>query len=102
MCPEKNLTLPPRTSQVRQSSLVQVAGESHIRINNKSVPAKDRKLKPFEPRKITANAKKCLGKTVAYDMFRNNAEHYVTMWRYGKAWSDQVISVLSIACPRVT
>lgn len=79
-----------RNVEVRQSSLAQVAGESHVRINNKSVPAKDRKLKPFEPRKIISNAKKCLGKTLLYDMFKNNAEHYVTLWRYGKAWSDQV------------
>ena len=77
--------------QVRLSTLAEVAKDSLVRINNKTVPAKDRKLKALEPRKIVANARKCLGKTVLYDMLTSNAEHYVTLWRYGKAWSDQVI-----------
>ncbi len=76
---------------VRQSSLEEVAGDSLLRINNKDVPAKERGLKALEPRKIIANARRCVGKVVVHNMLSNNAEHFVTLWRYGVGWSDQVI-----------
>ncbi len=75
---------------VRQSSLHDVAGESLVRINNKTVPAKERKLRALDARRIVAHARRSLGRSVQYDMIRCNAEHHVTLWRYGKAWSDQV------------
>ena len=87
----ENSDIASRNVQARQSLLSEVAKDSLVRINNKAVPAKDRKLKAFDAKKIVANARKCLGKTVLYDMLTSNAEHYVTLWRYGKAWSDQVI-----------
>ncbi len=75
---------------VRQSSLEEVAGDSLLRVNNKEVPAKERGLKALETRKIITNARRCVGKVVVHNMLSNNAEHFVTLWRYGVGWSDQV------------
>ncbi|RWS06312.1 HRAS-like suppressor 3, partial [Dinothrombium tinctorium] len=74
---------------VKEARLVDVAANSYVRVNNKEVPAKERKLTPFDSETTVANAKQFVGCRVEYNMLTRNCEHYLTEWKYGKAWSDQ-------------
>lgn len=78
---------------VKESFLHELAGYSYVRVNNKLVPAKDRGLSTFDTDTVLANAKSMVGGRVEYNFLTKNAEHYLTEWKYGKAWSDQVCNV---------
>lgn len=75
---------------VKESPLVEVAAGSYCRVNNKVVPAKERGLEPLPVAKVLAEAYKHVGKRVTYNLVTQNYEHYLTSWKYGAGWSDQV------------
>lgn len=89
-----NNEIPSDTAMVRLSSLADVAGPSGVRVNNKSVGAKERGLEPLPLDEILQNCYSDLEKQVGFNMLTRNSEHYVTDWKYGKGWSDQVGFVL--------
>lgn len=61
-----------------------------MRVNNKKVPAKNRAVVSLKSKTIIQNVSKLIGKTVEYNILTKNSEHYVTEWKYGHSWSDQV------------
>ena len=75
---------------VKRDALTSVAGSSFVRANNKEVPAKERLLVAHSPTEVVQNALRMVGKLVPYNTLTRNSEHYLTEWKYGKAWSDQV------------
>lgn len=79
------------SATVKIGKLIEVCGASPVRVNNKDVPAKERGLKALPSDKVISASKKLVGKTVNYNLLSRNCEHFVTEWKYGKAWSDQVI-----------
>lgn len=85
-----NNEIPSDTALVRLSSLVDVAIMSGVRVNNKVVGAKERGLEPLSIDDILERCYLYLDKEVDFNMLTRNSEHYVTEWKYGKGWSDQV------------
>lgn len=81
---------------VRLSSLPDVAGMSGVRVNNKSVGAKERNLEPLPVDQVVKNACALVNKTVEFNMLTKNSEHYVTEWKYGQGWSDQATVTLNV------
>lgn len=61
-----------------------------MRVNNKIMEAKTYKVKAFDAATVMENAEENVDNEVPYNVLSVNCEHYVTKWRYGKAWSDQV------------
>ncbi|RWS29687.1 HRAS-like suppressor 3 [Leptotrombidium deliense] len=80
---------------VKEAKLIEVAANSYIRVNNKEVPAKERRLVAFDNETTVANAKKFVGLRVEYNLLTKNCEHYLTEWKYGKSWSDQAAVALN-------
>jgi HRAS-like suppressor 3 len=74
---------------VKEGFLIEVAGSSYVRVNNKDVPANHRGLTTFDADTVVANARSMMGSRVPYNFLTKNCEHYLTEWRYGKSWSDQ-------------
>ncbi|KAK6062265.1 NC domain protein, partial [Cooperia oncophora] len=72
------------TAQVRCDSLMAVAGEDMVRINN----AHDIDHQPFPPRIVVERATLQLG-SGNYNIFLNNCEHFVKWCRYGNRISGQ-------------
>lgn len=91
-----NNEIPSDTAVVRLSSLVDVAGISGVRVNNKSVGAKERGLEPLVIDDILESCYSCLDKEVDFNMLTRNSEHYVTEWKYGQGWSDQAAVTMSV------
>ena len=79
---------------VKVKSLQSLGGDSFVRVNNKEVPAKERSLTPLDPDKVVAKALSMVGSKVEYNMLTRNNEHYLTEWKYGQPWSDQVSGTL--------
>lgn len=77
-------------ANVRMDPLSFVAGGSLVRINNQESQAAEKGLGPLPVESLVENARKLVGTQVQYDLFKKNCEHYVTEWRYGIPWSDQV------------
>ncbi|XP_055327658.1 lecithin retinol acyltransferase-like [Paramacrobiotus metropolitanus] len=77
-------------ANVKLDDLQVVAGGSRVRINNQEPRAAHRNLQPLPMEKLVEDARKLVGTQVHYDLFRKNCEHYVTEWRYGEGWSNQV------------
>ena len=91
---EENQDLPDTEhAVVREHFLIDIAVSSFVRVNNKEVPAKERGMASFDSDTVVANAKSMVGSRVVYNMLTKNCEHYLTEWKYGKAWSDQVIEL---------
>lgn len=88
---------------VKRDALVAVAGNSFVRANNKEVPAKERSLVANPPIEVVHQALRMVGKLVPYNTLTRNSEHYLTEWKYGRGWSDQVSCHLFLAffwvCP---
>ena len=80
-------------SFVRRSFLKEVAGDCLVRVNNKEVPAKERGLDCLPLEEILSRSLNSVGQSVPYNFLTKNVEHYVTEWRYGVGWSDQVSEV---------
>lgn len=78
---------------VRLCDLANLAPSCLMRINNKTVPSRRKKLKPFCPEEIVKNALSCVGRLVPYNILYTNSEHYITEWRFGQSWSDQVSAI---------
>ena len=70
--------------------LAELTGGVLVRVNNKRVPAKNRGVTSLKPKTIIQNVSKLIGKNVEYNILTRNSEHYVTEWKYGISWSDQV------------
>lgn len=75
---------------VRRDKLVNVVGSDKVRINNKEIRAKDRGLTPLDTDQVLANVRSMVGSKVEYNLLTQNVEHYLTEWKYGTSWSDQV------------
>ncbi|XP_003742212.1 HRAS-like suppressor 3 [Galendromus occidentalis] len=88
--------IPTDWAFVQKSSLEQVAGCSRVRVNNKSVRARERGVKPLEKEKVVQYALENLDQKVEYNVLTRNAEFYVTQWKYGHGWSDQASIALSV------
>ncbi|XP_054714172.1 phospholipase A and acyltransferase 1-like [Uloborus diversus] len=91
-----NNEIPSDTAEVRLSSLVDVAGMSGVRVNNKIVGAKERGLDAFPADDVVEKAYSYLDKEVDFNMLTRNSEHYVTEWKYGEGWSDQAAVTMSV------
>ncbi|XP_035230020.1 phospholipase A and acyltransferase 1-like [Stegodyphus dumicola] len=91
-----NNEIPSDTAVVRLSSLVDVAGLSGVRVNNKSVGAKERGLEALPVEDVIHNSYSYLDKEVDFNMLTRNSEHYVTEWKYGHGWSDQAAVTMSV------
>lgn len=91
-----NNEIPSDTAVVRLSNLADVAGPSSVRVNNKSVGAKERVLEPLPLEEVIQNCYSCLDKEVGFNMLTRNSEHYVTEWKYGQGWSDQAAVTMSV------
>ena len=77
-------------ARVARCLLRDVAGESLVRVNNKTVRAKERVVSALPCDVIVSSALRLVGGTVGYNFLTRNSEHYVTEWRYGSSWSDEV------------
>lgn len=88
--------IPSKHVTVKLTSLVEVAGESGVRINNKEVPAKEKSLSPLPVDETLQRALAVIGTNVNYNLLTKNCEHYVTEWKYGRGWSDQAAMTLSV------
>ena len=84
--------IPTEWALVKMCPLIDVAGCSGVRVNNKYVRAKERAIKPLDKEQIVQRAVEKLNQKVEYNFLTRNAEFYATRWRYGQGWSDQVIS----------
>ncbi|GAV04291.1 hypothetical protein RvY_14594 [Ramazzottius varieornatus] len=80
------------SATVRMEDLTTVAGFSQVRINNQEAEATSRGLQAIPVDELMEKAKKLVGTAVPYDVLSRNCEHYVTEWRYGEPWSEQVES----------
>ncbi|XP_013781893.1 HRAS-like suppressor 3 [Limulus polyphemus] len=96
VCGMNNEDFPTETGVIKLEKLIDVAGFSRVRVNNKEVPAKERNLTPLTPNQVVARARAFVGKVVEYNLLTSNCEHYVTEWKYGKGWSDQASVALSV------
>ena len=85
-----------QTAEVTLLSLEDFANDSPVRVNNKEVPARTRGLSPLPINDILENASRLIGQKVRYNYLTKNSEHYVTEWRFGHGWSDQVSLAASI------
>ncbi|XP_003742214.1 HRAS-like suppressor 3 [Galendromus occidentalis] len=88
--------IPTDWALVQKSSLAQVAGCSRVRVNNKSVRAKERGMKSLDKDAVVQRALEQLDKKVEFNVLMRNAEFYVTQWKYGHGWSDQAAIALSV------
>ncbi|XP_023229561.1 phospholipid-metabolizing enzyme A-C1-like [Centruroides sculpturatus] len=88
--------IPTKHVTVKLASLVDVAGVSGVRINNKEVPAKEKSLPPLPVDEVLQRALAVIGTKVNYNFLTKNCEHYVTEWKYGRGWSDQAATTLSV------
>jgi cell wall-associated NlpC family hydrolase len=77
-------------ASVKLEQLAVVAGESKCRINNQEAEATARGLQALNVKELMEKARNLVGETVPYHLLNKNCEHYVTEWRYGKSWSEQV------------
>jgi len=77
-------------AMVEKHKLIEVGGDSLVRINNKQVPARKRGLAPLKWKKMSQTLMKVVGQRVTYNILTRNAEHFVTEWKFGTSWSDQV------------
>lgn len=88
---------------VERCSLEKAAQDCLVRVNDKEVPAKERRLTPLPPETVVENALKAVGRTIRHNIVIRNSEHFVTQLKYGVGWSDQAkamqgnMSVLSPA-----
>lgn len=77
--------------RIMRDKLVEYANGSPCRINNKLESAKKRNLKQRELNKVMAEAWSMLDSQVEYSRLSFNCEHQATLWKFGTAFSDQVI-----------
>ena len=83
---------------VEHVPLLEVAHNCHVRVNNKQVPAKDRGLQDVSQKDVVNNALNSVGRTVSYNFFSSNSEHFVTRLKYGVGWSDQARFLHVLIC----
>ncbi|XP_041360903.1 uncharacterized protein LOC121377094 [Gigantopelta aegis] len=76
-------------ARVARCSLLDVVGDSLVRVNNKTVRAKERGVSVLPVDVTVKNALSLVGSTVTYNFLTRNSEHYVTEWRYDSSWSDE-------------
>ncbi|OQR75311.1 group XVI phospholipase A1/A2-like [Tropilaelaps mercedesae] len=70
--------------------LTELAGCSRVRVNNKSVRAKERQVRPLDGAQVATRALAQRGHKLDFNFLTRNAEFYVTQWKYGQGWSDQI------------
>ncbi|XP_022653361.1 HRAS-like suppressor 3 [Varroa jacobsoni] len=79
--------------------LAELAGCSRVRVNNKSVRAKERKVRSLDGTQVAARALAQRGHKLDFNFLTRNAEFYATQWKYGQGWSDQGAVALSVMKP---
>uniref|UniRef100_A0A8C5QQF3 LRAT domain-containing protein n=1 Tax=Leptobrachium leishanense TaxID=445787 RepID=A0A8C5QQF3_9ANUR len=77
---------PPNQGIVRKQLVTDVAAGRPYKVNNKY----DKRCAPRKPKEIVEAAENEVGNRKDYDVARNNCEHFATLMRYGKSFSDQV------------
>lgn len=91
--------IPTEFAYVQKCPLEDVAGCSGVRVNNKSVRAKERAVRSLEKEQIVIRALEKLNQKVEFNFLTRNAEFYATQWKYGVGWSDQAAVALSVMKP---
>uniref|UniRef100_A0A8C5R401 LRAT domain-containing protein n=1 Tax=Leptobrachium leishanense TaxID=445787 RepID=A0A8C5R401_9ANUR len=81
----------PDQGSVKKQLVTVVAEERPYRVNNKY----DKRCAPRKPKEIVEAAENEVGDLKKYNVVGNNCEHFATMMRYGKAFSDQVTGVVT-------
>lgn len=82
--------IPSSQASVIKCKLRDVAGSSLVRINNKLVPARERGFASLPCDVTVSRARGMVGTIVTHNLMTRNSEHFVTSWKYGVCWSDQV------------
>ncbi|NWT07550.1 HRSL1 enzyme, partial [Mionectes macconnelli] len=75
-----------RRAKVKKHRLKDVAGTDDWEVNNKY----DSFLTPLPVKEIIERAESYIDRKVPYRVLSKNCEHFVTMLRYGKGFSEQV------------
>ncbi|XP_008070002.1 phospholipid-metabolizing enzyme A-C1 [Carlito syrichta] len=76
---------------VKMQLLKDVVGKDTYRINNKY----DETYPPLPVEEVIQRSEFVVGQEVAYDLFVNNCEHFVTLLRYGERVSEQASRAIS-------
>ncbi|KAM9582943.1 phospholipase A and acyltransferase 1 [Trichechus inunguis] len=80
-----------RKALVKMQLLKEVVGNDTYRINNKY----DETYPPLPVEEVMQRSEFVIGQEVAYDVFDNNCEHFVTLLRYGEGISEQAKRAIS-------
>ncbi|KAM6222888.1 phospholipase A and acyltransferase 1 [Rhynchocyon petersi] len=80
-----------RKAMVKVQLLKDVVGDDSYRINNKY----DEIYPPLPVEEVMQRSEFIVGQEVAYDIFDNNCEHFVTLLRYGEGISEQAKRAIS-------
>ncbi|XP_075411749.1 phospholipase A and acyltransferase 1 [Tenrec ecaudatus] len=80
-----------RKALVKMQPLKDVVGNDSYRINNKY----DELYPPLPTEEVMQRSEFVIGHEVAYDIFDNNCEHFVTLLRYGEGFSEQANRAIS-------
>ncbi|XP_023407398.2 phospholipase A and acyltransferase 1 [Loxodonta africana] len=80
-----------RKALVKMQLLKDVVGNDTYRINNKY----DETYAPLPVEEVMQRSEFVIGQEVAYDIFDNNCEHFVTLLRYGEGVSEQANRAIS-------
>lgn len=75
---------------IKKERLLDVAGNSGVRVNNQEKVAAKLGYKKRSGRDALAAAKADLGKTFPYNFSGTNCEYYSTKWLYGHGFSTQI------------
>ncbi|KAK4326937.1 hypothetical protein Pmani_002541 [Petrolisthes manimaculis] len=73
-------------AKIQKVALKDVVGDDSYRVNNQL----DHKYEPLPVGKIIHAAELQVGRTIPYDLFTNNCEHWVNNMRYGVPESRQI------------
>jgi hypothetical protein len=76
---------------ILRESLIEMVGSDLCRINNKPRSTKNRGIKPRTVNEILETVEKFKNTGFDYNMFESNCEHIVTEFKFGVAFSDQVL-----------
>jgi hypothetical protein len=76
---------------ILSQNLIEMVGSDLCRINNKLRSAKKRGFKSRTVDEILETVQKSRNKGFDYNMFESNSEHIVTEFKFGVAFSDQVL-----------
>jgi hypothetical protein len=80
-----------RVGALVREKLLDVTGGDLCRVNNKKRSSKKRGFVPQDPKTIKTYVDALENTKLEYSIYSYNCEHIVTQWKFGKAFSDQVL-----------